>query len=347
MASSLRTAGTDLGGVFQAYVAGDGACATTTNIKSNGNDIKNLYAARDNKLTNNVASTFFRYGGVDIAGLFNKSGSTYDVTIGGSATFTGSVQTSNVVYSGQTPTANAVSSGSTFTISAPTANVTASNCVTAGTYTFPSSNTVNTITSTATSNQRIVLNIPCNYIPGTISGSYVIFPVAPYSRSFTYSNTASSGLATWSNTSNVTDGNPGDVLTFTTCTSNSLSATWTATGIAAFTSQAITTGTANVYIQYGVTVNHTGLYGYSAASGSLDYSVNSGSTWTNIANWNEYNVNTTATGFIIPSSAVTAVTNLNQIQIRIIAGKGSGTFGGRPYNSSVYPRLYDIYATYI
>ena len=346
MGANLSTAGNDLVNVFQGYVSGDGACATTTNITGNGNDIKTLFAARDNKSTNSVASTFFRYGGVDIAGLFNKRNSTYDIVIGGSSTFTGSVQTSGIVYSGQTPTANAIASGSTFTIGAPTANVT-SDCITAGTYTFPSSNTTISITSTATSTQRLVLNIPGNYLPGTVSGSYVIFPVAPYSRSLTFSNAASAGLATWSNTSNVTDGNPGDVLTFTTCTSSSASAVWTSNGTATFTAQAITIGTANVYIQYGVTVNHTGLFGYSPASGSVEYSVNSGSTWTTIATWTEYDTTKLATGFIIPSASVSAVTNLNQIRIRINAGKGSGTFGGQPYNSSVFPRLYDIYATYI
>jgi hypothetical protein len=196
--ANIFYSGTTLTTKFQAYNAGNvtGYNPAPTNIQSNGVDIITILSPRDNKAGNAASSTGAITSGTpgtDLTSLFNKTGATYDVTIGGTVaqktnTPTNTVITQGVTYSGKSPTGNGVNAP-TFTVPNPTVDTTSlitTTCSGAGSYSnftivssqSPPNTTYYTIQSqTNTGTGALVLRLPGNYQPGTISGSFTISPV--------------------------------------------------------------------------------------------------------------------------------------------------------------------------
>jgi hypothetical protein len=172
MANNIVYNGTSVNNYFQAYNAQNFVTPPTlvsTNIQSNGTDISTLLSPRDNKTSNAANSTgAITSNSKDLTLLFNKNGATYDVTISGSTTATGSIITPTLVYSGQSPTGNGVNAPS-FNVPEPTIDVVNTTCLAVGTYTFN-----NSLTSSAVLGGVIVIKLPGNYSVGAISGSFTI-----------------------------------------------------------------------------------------------------------------------------------------------------------------------------
>jgi hypothetical protein len=176
MANNIIYSLTALNSKFQAYNAGNvsGYNPVQTNVKFNNTDINTILSPRDNNPDNAATSTgAIKSNSKDLTLLFNKTGATYDVTVGGSAAYTGSVRTTGVTYSGKSPTGNGVNAPS-FTVPNPTVNTSSTTCSEVGTYIFN-----NSLTSSAVSGGRLVIRLPGNYLVGNINGSFTIFTPTP------------------------------------------------------------------------------------------------------------------------------------------------------------------------
>jgi hypothetical protein len=184
--------GNPLTSKFQAYDAGNvtGYTPVTTNIKSNDSDINTILSPRDNKAGNAalISNGAITSNSKDLTLLFNKTGATYDVTVGGAVPVTGNVRNTGIKFPVQSPTANGVDAP-IFTVPTPTVDTTGiikTTCTGAGSYSnfaivssqSPPNTTYYTIASqTNTGTGSLVLRLPGNYQPGTISGSFNISTV--------------------------------------------------------------------------------------------------------------------------------------------------------------------------
>ena len=142
----IQNAGTTLDDILQPYVSGDILQTQTTNIQNGGQDISLRYAGRDDKTSNGYTGTMnltSRIG--NLTNVFNKKNATYDITIGGTATYNGAAQIPTVITRSpsNTPTQATLSSSTT---------------INPGTYTM--------------SNYTVAL--PGNYLAGTYSGTFTI-----------------------------------------------------------------------------------------------------------------------------------------------------------------------------
>jgi hypothetical protein len=144
----IQNAGTTLDDILQPYVLGDilQTQTQTTNIQNGGQDIILRYAGRDNNPSNGYTGTMnltSRIG--NLTNVFNKKNATYDITIGGTATYNGAAQIPTVITRSPSNT--------------PTqATLTSSTTINPGTYTM--------------TNYTVAL--PGNYLAGTYSGTFTI-----------------------------------------------------------------------------------------------------------------------------------------------------------------------------
>ena len=159
----IQNAGITLDDILQPYVAGDIVQTQTTNIQNGGQDIRLRYAGRDNKASNGYTGTMnltSRIG--NLTDVFNKKNATYDITIGGTATYNGSVQIPTIITRSpsNTPTQATLSS---------------TTAINPGTYTM--------------GNYTVAL--PGNYLAGTYSGTFTIQKILlTFAAGYNWSNTS-------------------------------------------------------------------------------------------------------------------------------------------------------------
>lgn len=158
--SNFRRAGVSLDTYFQTFSTGC-ITASATNLRNAGVDLNARYAGRDNLASNAVTaipSTGYTVGGSDIVSRFNKTGAVFNVTIGGTTTYSGSGQTASIT--GYTPT----------NVVVPTISGTQTN---AGTYT--------------SANFTVGANIPTSYTKN-LTGTYTIQKRVPYTTTSFYTD---------------------------------------------------------------------------------------------------------------------------------------------------------------
>jgi len=149
---------------------GAGLTAAATNIRQAGTDLNALLMGRDNRAGNAVtaiSSTGYRVGGVDIINRFNRINPIYDVTIGGTSSYTGTARTATIAS--RSPSDAGI---------APT--ISALSAINAGTY-GPSAFTI---------------TLPSGYSAGTYSGTFTITP-ATLALSSAETPVYSSGSLEW------------------------------------------------------------------------------------------------------------------------------------------------------
>jgi hypothetical protein len=359
--------GTYINSYFQGYDTGNtgGVKANTTNIQSGGNDINKSLSPRDNNPANAaVAKGAILANGKDIALLFNKTGATINVTIGGTAVYTGSVINTGITYSGQLPSGNDPIYSPTFIVPNPTVDTTSAiktTCTAIGAYgtpfttvssQSPPNTTYYTITSTPVAGGVLALRLPGNYAPGTISGAFSIVPSGTLVRPSTFvaSLVAGTGPAEWVSSvgaippeSSITDINYGDTTTYSYVDSGTDLVNYTVRGTISFISQSYTSAT--LYIQYGVnSFPWLGPAPVSISTGSLEYSTNGGSSYTTAFTWststNPDGVPPISYILVLPASS-----NLNQIFIRITS-KQTLAPSAPSHISTLLPTIYDMYISY-
>lgn len=176
MASNIIYNGTPLNSYFQLYNSGNvssGYTPVTTNINIANSDINTILSPRDNNTSNAATSTgAIISNSKDLVLLFNKTGATYNVIVGGSVPYTGSIITTGITFSGQNPTANGASAP-TFTVPTPIVNTSSTNCIAVGNYTFLGGS----LTSSSIIGGSLKITLPGNYQIGTISGTFTIVSV--------------------------------------------------------------------------------------------------------------------------------------------------------------------------
>jgi hypothetical protein len=172
----IQNAGTTLDDILQPYVSGDILQTQTTNIQNGGQDIRLRYAGRDDNPSNGYTGTMnltSRIG--NLTNVFNKKNATYDITIGGTATYNGASQIPTVITRSPSNT--------------PTqATLTSSTTINPGSYTM--------------ANYTVAL--PGNYLAGTYSGTFTIQKILL--TSFTANSNWNTTLGRWTVTS-ITLGN--------------------------------------------------------------------------------------------------------------------------------------------
>jgi hypothetical protein len=194
MANNIIYSGTALTTIFQPTNPGNTSVYTlvSTNIKANGLDINTIFSPRDNKVSNEAVVSFpgsITSGGIHLNKLFNKLDATYDITVGGAVPYTSNVRNTGITYSGKNPSTNGVDAPN-FTVPNPSVDTTSTiktTCTLAGAYSnfgivssqSPPNTTYYTITSQSgpVGGGALVLRLPGNYQPGTISGSFNISTV--------------------------------------------------------------------------------------------------------------------------------------------------------------------------
>ena len=369
MGAAISYSGTPVNFYFQQYDAGNtgGVKQVNTSIIYSNQDIVNNLSPRDNKASNAAVATGAIFTNssipvqkIDIALLFNKTGSTIDFTVGGTATYTGSVITTGITFTGQSPTLNDPTYSPTFTVPNPTVDNTSTiktTCSAVGTYgapftvvssQSPSNTTYYTVQSASFAGGSLVLKLPGNYANGTISGSFTINPPPGTLVRPTAPTVSGTGTPRWVGVPspspnpayfNLTDIAYGDKSTYSTVDGTSGVSLWTVTGLIPFASQVYTTS-ATLYIQYGLlTYDYTG-FGPTTVTGSLSYSINSGVTYTTIGSFIQSAANFNATPFSVNLSGVG---NLNTIIVRIISRQSARV---NLYNNAVFPTVYDVFIAY-
>jgi len=369
MGAQISYSGTPVNFYFQPWDTGNtgGVKQVNTSIINAGQDIANILSPRDNKASNGAVATGAIFTNssipgqkIDIAYLFNKTGSTIDFTVGGTATYTGSVTTTGITFTGQLPTGNDLLFSPTFAVPNPTVDTTSTTnttCSAVGAYggpftvvatQSPPNTTYYTVQSVAFAGGSLVLILPGNYANGTISGSFTINPPPGTLVRPSTPSVSGTGTPRWVGVPspspnpayfNLTDITYGDKSTYSTVDGTSTTSLWLVTGLIPFASQAYTTS-ATLYIQYGLlTYDYTG-FGPSTVTGSLSYSVDGGSTYTTIASFTQSTINFSATPF---SVTISGSGNLNQIIVRIISRQSAQV---NFYNNAVFPTVYDVFIAY-
>lgn len=364
MGASISYAGTDVNFYFQNWNTGNntsGVKQVNTSIKGSGGEIANTLSPRDNKTSNGAVATGAIFTNssipgqkIDIAYLFNKTGSTIDFTVGGSATYTGSIINTGITFTGQSPTGNDLLFSPTFTVPNPTVDTTSTiktTCSAVGTYggpftvvatQSPPTTTYYTVQSVAFAGGSLVLRLPGNYANGTISGSFTINPppgtlVRPTTFVATIVSGSIGGPAEWLSSisatppySSITDIAYGDKSTYSFVVGFDTSV-YVVRGTISFAAQLYTSAT--LYIQYGVLSNP----GVSLSTGALEYSTNGGGSYTTSFTWNTSTTtsNISATSYVL---SLPASSNLNQIIIRIRSQQ--------TITSSLNPTIYDMFIAY-
>ena len=357
---SIKYSGTALNSYYQNYDAGNtgGVQQANTKITNSGSDIAILLSPRYNKLGNGAVATGAIFSNssipgqkIDISYLFNKTGATIDFTVGGTATYSGSIINTGITYSGKSPTGNDAIFSPAFTVPNPTVDTTSAvktTCNAVGSYgafiivapQSPPNTTYYTIQSTSVGGDLLVIRLPGNYANGTIGGSFTINPPAGTLVRPTVFNVSGGGTPRWiTATLNMTDVTYGDESTYSGVDGTTINTPWTVTGTITFTSTT-TILPPTLYIKYGLITNNYTVFGPPTVSGTLAYSTDAGGTYTIIGTWIQSSTNFTATNF---SVATSGVSNLNQVIVRVISRQSALVNG---YTNAVIPLVYDVFAAY-
>ena len=164
----IQNAGTTLDDILQPYVTGDIQESRTTNIQNGGQDIRLRYAGRDNNPFNLYTGTINLNCPIgNLTNVFNKKNATYDITIGGTATYNGSVQIPTIIIRSPSNTPTLATLSSTTAINPGT--------YTMGNYTvsLPGNYLAGTYSGTFTI-QKILLTFAADYIWTTTSGRWTV-----------------------------------------------------------------------------------------------------------------------------------------------------------------------------
>lgn len=160
--SNYTRSGVNIDTYFQTFST-NCKVAVATNLRNSTVDLNARYAGRDNRAGNAVtaiATTGFTVGGSDIVSRFNRTGAVFDVTIGGTTTYSGSGQTASITSYSPTD------------VVVPTISGTVTN---AGTYTSASftvgANIPTSYTKNLTGTYTIQARVP--YISTTLDGDYL------------------------------------------------------------------------------------------------------------------------------------------------------------------------------
>lgn len=182
-----------------------GLTAGVTNLRQGGVDLNAIFMGRDNRAGNAVtaiSSTGYRVGGVDIISRFNRINPIYDVTIGGTSSYTGTARTATIASrspsnAGIAPTISALSAINVGTYGPSAFTITLPSGYSAGTYNGTFTITPATLAlSSAETPQYSGGSLDWTYViylSGVISGSVVCTcqdPTGGYSPYFAVSGSS-------------------------------------------------------------------------------------------------------------------------------------------------------------